>query len=176
MPGDPSILAHLTALTGSSKYRDKLFRYFDDIDAHFYLGKAFLENKAPAKAAENFLYVSSRLPEFRRGLIYLAAALGEAGEYDEAARKYKEAISMAPEPVMSEKEIIAIFRKLSEQAPNDAERLYDFGVVLRQFGYHAQALQVQKEGLKLDASNLRIKQEVDFLERILRSHREKKSE
>lgn len=172
VPGDPSILAHLTALTGSSEYRDKLFRYFDDIDAHFYLGKALFENKAPAKAAENILYVSRRLPEFRRGLIYLAAALGEAGEYDEAARKYKEAINMAPEPVMFEKEIIAIFRKLSEQAPDDAERLYDFGVVLRQFGYHAQALQAQKEGLKLDASNLRIKQEVDFLERILRSHRE----
>jgi tetratricopeptide (TPR) repeat protein len=172
-PGDPSVLAHLSALTGRSEYRDKLFRYFDDISAHFYLGRAHLKNKMPAEAVDNFLYVTRKIPEFRRGHIYLAAALGEAGRYEEAARKYIEGMSLAAEPVMLEEEIISVFQKLSEQSQNDVDRLYDYGVVLRQFGFHSQALRVQREGQVLDASNPRTKQEIASLEKILLLQRER---
>ncbi len=45
-------------------------------------------------------------------------------------------------------------------------------VVLRQVGFHSQALRVQREGQVLDASNPRIKQEIAFLEKILLLQRE----
>lgn len=39
-PGDPWILAHLFAITNDPEYRDKLIRYFDIIDANYYIALA----------------------------------------------------------------------------------------------------------------------------------------
>ena len=109
---------------------------------------------------------------FDRAALYI-----EAGKADEAAKimqqlidegyEFKRDYYQSAEPVMLEEEIISVFRKLSEQSQNDVDRLYDYGVVLRQFGFHSQALRVQREGQVLDASNPRIKQEISFLEKIL---------
>jgi tetratricopeptide (TPR) repeat protein len=109
---------------------------------------------------------------FDRAALYI-----EAGKADEAAKimqqlidegyEFKRDYYQSADPVMLEEEIIFVFRKLSEQSQNDVDKLYDYGIVLRQFGFHSQALRVQREGQVLDASNPRIKQEISFLEKIL---------
>ena len=64
--GDPWVLSYLVALTKDSKYRMQLFRYFDDIDAQFFLGQAYLQTGQPAKAAQCFRSVIEWIPDFRR--------------------------------------------------------------------------------------------------------------
>lgn len=166
-PGDPSILSLLAVLTNRDEFRNKLFRYFDDISAHFYLGKAQLENGKPLQAIENFSYVTNHLTDYRNGYIYLAAALGEAGRDQEAATRYLHAMGMQPDPVFMEKKIIPVFKGLADKNPEDAYHMYSYGFVLRQFGFFQQALQIQQAAIKLDPSNLKIKQEIAFLEKVL---------
>jgi len=165
-PGDPSILSLLTVLTDQAEFRNKLFRYFDDISAHFYLGKAQLESGKPIQAIEDFSYVVNNLKNYRNGHIYLAAALGEAGRDQEAATRYLYAIGMQPDPVFMERRIVPIFKRLSEKNPENAFSVYSYGIVLRQFGHYQQAMQKLQSALKLDPSNSNIKQEIAFLEKI----------
>ncbi|MBU1996544.1 MAG: hypothetical protein KKF78_05255 [Candidatus Omnitrophica bacterium] len=39
-PGDPWVLAHLYVITNDAEYKDKLIRYFDKIDANYYIQSA----------------------------------------------------------------------------------------------------------------------------------------
>ena len=39
-PGDPWVLAHLYVITNEPQYKDKLIRYFDNIDANYYIRSA----------------------------------------------------------------------------------------------------------------------------------------
>jgi tetratricopeptide (TPR) repeat protein len=162
-PGDPYALAYLAALTEQDEFREKLLRYFDEIDAQFYLGQAYLEIGLGERAEESFSYVSRMIPEYRRGLIYLSAALVEAGQNSRAVKMYHEAQKMSQDPVMLEKPILRAFQELAKEFPQDAIRQYDYGMALRQFGYYNQALLVQKDALRLDPSNEEIEKEIKFL-------------
>lgn len=73
-PGNPSILAALTALTGDARYSRELSSYLDDISAHLYLGKAYLLTADPGQASVYLSQVSDRLPDYRPAQIYVAAA------------------------------------------------------------------------------------------------------
>ncbi len=166
-PGDPWVLADLTLLTGKTIYLDMLFRYFDDLDAHWFLAKEALSLKGKShEAIQSALYVTQKLPEYRNGWIYLAAALSQAGRWEEAAQSYRHAIAIHPDPVMQEQAIIAIFENIAERRKDDAFALYSYGFVLRQFGHFSEALRVQKDALKLDPENKRIHREIDSLVRL----------
>lgn len=166
-PGDPSILALLFVLTNDPECRFKLYRYFDDINAHFYLGRACFENDVTDGAVNHFSYVVRKMPEFTRGNIYLIAALSAERRYEEAAFKYMDLINKGLNQVMLEERMIPLFKEISERAPDDPLRQFVYGVVLRQFGYHRQALKAQRVALHLDPDNTRIKKEISFLEKIL---------
>ena len=58
-PGDPWVLSHLVALTDEPLYKMKLFRYFDEIDAEFFLGKAYLTTGRFQDAVESFSFVAT---------------------------------------------------------------------------------------------------------------------
>ena len=134
-PGDPWVLARFFALTGKPAYKRKLSRYFDEIDVQFFLGKALLEAKKYPEAVECFSYVKEKLPQYRKGLIYLSIALGAVGEYQKAVGNYLNALALSKDPVFAEEEIIAVFKKFAEQNPKDPEAKKLLKMVLNQFGF-----------------------------------------
>lgn len=164
-PGEPYLLSHLFVLTREGAYREKLFRYFGDIDAQFYLGQANLQVGDPAEALQNFEYVNEKIPGFRRGLFFDAAALGKTGRLQEGATVYRKAISIQPDPVLMEKESLELFQRLSQDS-NDAFALFSYGIVLRQFGHYKDALSVQQKARLIAPQNQQISSEIDTIERI----------
>jgi len=165
-PGDPDILSYLFALTGNSQYKEKLFRYFDELDAEFYLGKAYLETGNSTQAARNFESVVSKLPNFRRGLIYLAAALAESNQLEAAASAYRKAIGMRSDPVLLEDPMIELFRRIANAKSRDPFAQYSYGIVLRQFGHYEEALKVQQTAQILAPANRQIISEIETIKRI----------
>jgi tetratricopeptide (TPR) repeat protein len=168
-PGDPSSLAYLKALTDNGEYERQLLRYFDEIDASFFLGKAYMETGMAQKSVKYFQSVTRILPEFRAGFLYLAAALGESEMYDGAATQYRQAISMSPDPVFFEQSILTTFRELAHRN-NTAFHHYSYGVVLRQFGHFKEALAEQKTAIAKDPGNKEIAQEINTLQKVLQAH------
>lgn len=165
--GDPYLLSFLFALTSKQDYKDQLFRYFDDLDAQFYLGQAFLAAGKPAQAVSSFTYVVQKLPNLRRGYIFLSAALSQAGQIDLAARMYGKAMAMQPDPVLLEQDSIDLFAEKARKNPDNALAVYTYGVVLRQFGHYPEALQTQEAAAKLDPNDSRIRQEIDAIHEML---------
>jgi tetratricopeptide (TPR) repeat protein len=133
-PGDPWVLARCYGLTGEPVYKETLFRYFDDIDARFFLGRALLDSKKFPEAVRCFSYVKEKLPQYRRGLIYLSIGLGHAGRYGEAVENYFKAMALSGDPVFAEEEIIRIFEANAAQDPGDFRAKHLLKMVLNQFG------------------------------------------
>jgi tetratricopeptide (TPR) repeat protein len=165
-PGDPLSLAFLKALTGRPEYEQQLLKYFDEMDVSFWLGQAHLETDKPDVAVRYFENVVQSLPEFRNGYVYLAASLGKAGHYHEAAMTYRKAIAMNPDPVFLEEHILSIFQHLTHKKPNTINH-YSYGVVLRQFGHFQQALEEQRTAFRLDPAKSEIQSEIRNLEKVL---------
>lgn len=143
-PADPWTLSALYVITKDNSFRQKLFGYFDDIDAYFFLGEAALEFDDPLSGIDSLQYVVQQLPEYRKAQIFLAAALTNANRLDQAEAVYRSALHMSADPAMREKEILTLFLKLSERNPENPERLYMYGYVLRQFGHYQEALVIQQ--------------------------------
>jgi len=165
-PGDPWSLAALYAVTKDNSFRMKLFRYFDDIDAHFFLGEAALELGNAEVSVNSFSYVVHQIPEYRRARIFLAAALANAERLHEAEGVYRTVLQMSSDPVMREKEILTLFRKLSERSPDNPEHLYMYGFVLRQFGHYEEALVLQHQALEKSQAPA-IRAEIAALQNVL---------
>jgi tetratricopeptide (TPR) repeat protein len=165
-PGDPWLLSYLIALTNKQEFHKQLFRYFDDIDAQFFLGKAYLGTGQPSKAADCFQFVVEKIPQFRKAYIYLAASLTESGQYELAATMYRKAIRLAPDPVFQEQQILQLFRRIAEKQRTPYSR-YSYGVVLRQFGKYREALEQQEEAIARDTSNPEVQREIVMLKRVI---------
>ena len=141
-PGDPWALSYMSALTGQDVYRDKLIRYFGELDAAFFLGKACYEIGRYDDAINHFSYVVRYLPEYRKTRIYLSLSLGGAGKYRQAAETYVDAIRGKPDAVFREEEVLAIFRNWSSLEPrNEKAKLY-LGMVMETFGHYSQAYDI----------------------------------
>jgi tetratricopeptide (TPR) repeat protein len=156
-PGDPETLAHLSVLlerlndkNGSENYRRQLFDYFDDIDATFFLGKAYWNSGNFEKSSECFLRVTKWIPEYREAHIYAAAALGKMGRTMEGIEEYKKAIRLKEDTLILEKPILELFRSNVNLHPDSPNAYYQLGVVLRQFGYFEEAARNQNQALVLD--------------------------
>ncbi len=134
-PGDPWVLSLLAVLTNDKNYEDRIFRYFDDIDAAFFLGQASLKTGRNEKAVQHFSYVVNRLPEYRKGLIYYSLALGAAGRYGQAAESYLTAMNMRRDPIFREKDIINIFMSWVRENPQNAGAKAYLARVSKDFGH-----------------------------------------
>lgn len=163
VPGSPFSLAYLYVLTGDLQYRLKLFRYFDRISSSFFIGKAFLNSGDPEKASEYFRYVVNRIPEFRKGLIYLSAALSRSEQYKYALKYYIDAIKKRIEPVMLKEDILSIFEHAVNEEPWNGRIYYYYGVVLEQFGKFEEALKSYSRGIDIMPGNNLILKRIDLL-------------
>jgi tetratricopeptide (TPR) repeat protein len=165
-PADPWALAALYVLTNETSFRGKLFDYFDNVDAQFFIGEAALEFGNAAIGIDALEYVVQQLPEYRKARIFLAGALTNANRLDQAEGVYRLALQMSTDPAMRESEILALFLKLSERNPENPERLYMYGYVLRQFGHYQEALVIQQLAAEKSQSPA-IKAEIAALQMVL---------
>jgi tetratricopeptide (TPR) repeat protein len=133
-PGDPWVLSHLAALSKDRKWEERIYRYFDAIDAAFFLGKAHFEIGSYDEAVRYLSYVVDLLPEYRRGVIYLSAALGKTGRIREAVDLYATAMKKRQDPIMLEKEVVEIFQRQADQDPGDVEARRSLEAVRCNFG------------------------------------------
>jgi tetratricopeptide (TPR) repeat protein len=164
-PGEPYILSHIFALTENPVYLEKLKRYLDDINAYFFIGKAFIENKKYQKAIKYLDYVTEKIPEFRRAWVYYAVALGEAGQVEEAVASYTKALKNNRDPVFFEKEILKFSEKWYLNNKKNLSALLFYSSVLKQMGYFEKALIIQKQARELDPNNPEILKQISFLEK-----------
>jgi tetratricopeptide (TPR) repeat protein len=165
-PGDPWTLAALYVITNDNSFRQKLFDYFDYIDAYFFVGEAALEFDNPETGINAWTYVLQQIPEYRKARIFLAGALTTANRLDHAESVYRSALHVSTDPAMREKEILTLFLKLSERNPENPERLYMYGYVLRQFGHYQEALVIQQLAAEKSQSPA-IKAEIAALQMVL---------
>lgn len=142
-PGDPWVLSLLSAMTGRKIYEERLFRYFDPIDADFFIGRACLTVGRNERAVQHFSNVVNLLPEFRKGFIYHSLALGAAGRYEQAAKSYLTAMKMRSDPIFREKDIISIFVNWVIENPQDADAKAYLSRVLKDFGFGSYLIAVK---------------------------------
>jgi tetratricopeptide (TPR) repeat protein len=64
-PGDPWVLAHLAVLTGDMSYKNDIARYFEEIDAAFFMGQAYAVNGQVEEAEKSFSYIFRVDPKFQ---------------------------------------------------------------------------------------------------------------
>lgn len=153
-PGNPFVLAELWVLTGDPRHRERLLRLPGAIDARYLAGRAlFFHGRAPEAAAE-LAWVVDRLPQFRTGRIYLAAALGAAGHVDEGAAHYLEAVRRQPDPLLLSAPISDLFRRWAALHPEDAQTRLIAAHVLHEHGRFRAALALL-EGVEAPTENLR---------------------
>lgn len=165
-PGDPYILAELVVLTGETHYRDQLFRYYDDLDAQFFIGQAYLENDQAEKALPCLAYVSQLLPEFRRGLIYYAVALARSGHTANAATTYITALNRRRDPVFFEEDIIRLFQEWHQQNSPDQRSGYYLGLILRQYGRLKESQNIFIQEQSIFPQDDQIIKQLDWLKKV----------
>jgi tetratricopeptide (TPR) repeat protein len=165
-PGDPWCLAALAAINGDNSWRNKLFRYFDEMDAQYFLSQAAFEFAHTKNAVPALSYLVEKLPESRRMKVMLAAAFSRTGDLHLAAELYREALRQSLDPAVMENEVLKFFRILSEHNPDDPEGLYMYGFVLRQYGHYIEALEMQELAFEKSQSPA-IRAEIAELQRVL---------
>lgn len=150
LPGNPVIMGQLYCLTGKEDYADAIFRYYDNLDAYFYLGRACIESGRPEQASKYLELLCSALPEYQGGQVSHAAALGKTGQYRQAAEVLLTTIGentgMVP---FEEDEFMNIFQGWAKQ-DRSPDALYWHGIILRKYGRFSEAItaieQAEKAG------------------------------
>ncbi len=168
-PGDPYLLAHLLALTGEERYGEQLFRYYDDIDGAFLLGRAHLEAGNLEQAGRAFEYLAQVLPECSRARVYLAAALGLQGKDEAAAEVFLGTIARSRDPVLLEDEIVELFLRRMRSDPADARKAEEAARVLARYGRFAQAAAIHR-GLLARGPRPDLERELTRVEAALRRY------
>ena len=141
VPGDPFALAERVALTGSEADRQRLFSYLSSLDAHWILGRTYLEHgHFPAAATELGALLECQ-SEFRDARVFYAAALAGEGKIDRGAREYLRAMEARPEPVLAADAIAALFREWSADHSEDPQTGIQAARVLHQLGFFREALE-----------------------------------
>ncbi len=167
-PGDPEVLALSFALTGRSGFSERIERYFDGPDRDFLIGRTFLEIGEAKRALPYLQRLGKLLPEYRRGRIYLAAALAGSGRHEEGAEIYFAALAKRRDPVFLQEEIVGALRGWTEARPAEARSWFFSGLALRQFGLHSQAMEAQLAARALSPGHPLIEKEIRRLEEIRR--------
>lgn len=168
-PGDPWVLSHLAVLTGDSLYKNRIARYFEEIDAEYFMGLAFIDNKQFENAARSLSYVLEKVPEYRNGLIYLAIAFGGMGDFARATEFYAKAMQKKREPIFCENEILHIFRQWAESNPQNTDAKIFLAMALQDFGHYDEALKIL---IDLHDKNpaIAINQNIEWLKKVKKSY------
>jgi tetratricopeptide (TPR) repeat protein len=171
-PGDPWALSYLSALTGNPAYNALVARYFSDVDAAFFAGKAFMATRRYKEASDSFLKVTRIVPEYRDGLLYLGIAQGQSGDTDSAIRSIMTALQRQPEPLWGEQAVLSIARRHAELHSNDEHAVAFLAAVLNAFGHYDEARTLYEGLLKRNTSITGIERQIEWLQEAGRSYRQ----
>ncbi len=138
-PEDPFALAELHSFAPEPELRERIEAHYSGADAHYLLGRAFLAQGRFQEAVEELGTLVRMLPDFRPGLVYLAAACGEAGLLDQGAAAYQLAMELSSEPVLLEAEILSLFSRWLKQRAKRPEAWVVTARVFRQLGHFEEA-------------------------------------
>ena len=147
----------------------RLFRYYDDIHANFFLGRAYLDAGSPLEASTYFSRVVQALPEYRPAIMYLAASRSAAKRFQQAASAYLRAAKMSQDPVAQEDRILIAFALLAKESPKDPARQHQYGTALHEYGHYHLALSTLRSVLELDSTRAGVREEIAKLELSIRS-------
>jgi tetratricopeptide (TPR) repeat protein len=164
-PGDPWALSHLSVLTGDGRYKNMIVRYFDEIDAEYFMGQAFFDNGRVDEALKSFEYLVATNPEYSDGLVYLSILLGAKGDFEHATSVYIQALSRNVEPLFGENEVLNIFRQWEKQNPQSKEAKYYSGLVLKGFGHYDEALVLLRQVVQENPTMDEAKAEISWIEK-----------
>jgi tetratricopeptide (TPR) repeat protein len=164
-PGDPWVLSHLSVLTGDVRYKNLIVRYFDEIDAEYFMGQAFFDNGYIEEATKSYEYLVGKNPEYSDGLVYLSILSGAKGDFEHAARLYIQALAKKEEPLFAENEVLNIFRQWEKQNSQSTEAKYYSGLVLKGFGHYDEALVLLRQALQESPSMDAVKAEISWIEK-----------
>ncbi len=159
-PGNPYILAHLFVLSDQDSYRDQLIRYFNRMDADFFIGEAYLNINRPDLARPRFEAVLTAFPFFRKGLVLYALTLGRLKQYKNAVSIYLKALKRRVDPVAFEKDILGIFKRWAMQEPGNPVSRFYLGMIQGQFGHLGKGIATLESLSQLDPDNGLIRKEL----------------
>ena len=150
-PGDPFVLAEMAVIDGDSGARSQLERYFSALDVRLLLGRAYMVHGPPERAIRALGALNRALPGVRRAMIYLAVALGQAGEFDRGSLVYRKAAAIREAPLVSSEGVGELMRGWATRHFGDEKKLLAAARILFIHGYFRDALSVL-EGLELASS------------------------
>jgi len=164
-PGDPWVLSHLSVLTGDARYKNMIVRYFDEIDAEYFMGQAFFDNGHIDQALRSFDYLVAKNPEYSDGLVYVSLLIGAKGDFEHATRLYIQALARNVEPLFAENEVLNIFHQWEKQNPQSTEAQYYSGLVLKGFGHYDEALVLLRQVVLENPTMDEAKTEISWIEK-----------
>jgi tetratricopeptide (TPR) repeat protein len=164
---DPFALAEFYALDADPSYRDRILATVSQADLHYLLGQALFAQGRYPEAAKELARLTNLLPDFRFGLVYLAAALGESGHLEEGVRAYRAALAINIEPVLLEEEIRRLFSHWLAANPSRPDAWLVTAQVLRQLGYFADAQELIADKTFPKALRPMVDRELKNLRRVL---------
>jgi tetratricopeptide (TPR) repeat protein len=139
-PGDPAVLAQRAAFEGDKAAAARIFRYFDDADAHYALGIALFDDGRPVEAAAHFRRLVEIVPAYRKGNLYLAAALAEAGRDAEAAA----ILYRGPPPTILETPILTSLGRTADAPGAGCEARRRYARALETYGRYGEAIRIAR--------------------------------
>ncbi len=141
-------------------YHDMLAADADDGNAHYFLGRLYLRQKQSIKALEH-LRTSQRLMPQPLTQSFMAIALTELGQYDDALLEAEQAAKSAPEleqvqlnysSILSHQQQVedamAVLRTAIRSKPDGAKLYLALGGLLRQADRGDEAIALYQQGLK----------------------------
>lgn len=131
-PGEPWILAQLFALTNRQSYRNQIYRYFNEVDADYFIGKAFLMVGQYKEAKILFEQVARQLPEFRNVWIYLGISHGKLQNYEKFMICYMKAIQLNEDYIIEQRLTRQILEKIQIENIND-EHFREYYSVIQKY-------------------------------------------
>ncbi|MBN1128949.1 MAG: glycosyltransferase family 39 protein [Chitinispirillaceae bacterium] len=164
-PGDPWLLSLRAAASGDNRFRALITRYYSEVDAAYFMGRAYYALERFSEAAGSFSYLTEKLPEYRDGLVYHALALGRSGEIEPAVRLIREALRRRPEPLFREADLLAIAQRHAQMHPDDVAAQELCGDLLKSFGRYDEALAIYHALEEKEPSRASVRLSIDWLAR-----------
>ena len=139
-PGDPYVLAELSALGFGAEHRHRLERYYGPLDADLLVGEALLVHGRDDRATEVLARAYQKARRLHRAAVGYAAALGSSGEVERAVDVYERSLEVASTPILWSDRIVSLYIAFAQRHAGDPEAQLQAAGVLGFHGRFGEAL------------------------------------
>ncbi|MDP6980569.1 MAG: hypothetical protein QF570_18555 [Myxococcota bacterium] len=153
-PGDPFVLAEMSALAFGSNHRETLERYYSPLDAELLIAEALLVHARVEQAAEHFGRHLRTAKRSHRAAVGFAAALGASGQVERGVEVYRRSLERASTPVLWNDQISALYRTWAAAHPDDPAIRLEAAEIL---GFHGRFREAEAMLEKLDTGDDRVR-------------------